>query len=84
MACILVNAIVMGLTWYPFIHKLDEATTAVNYVFTMYFFLEMTVKLVCGRGRGLRSYLHVCRPLPPWSPPPVTFLSRPSRNSLAV
>jgi hypothetical protein len=46
MACIVLNAIVMALTWYPSNEDIYEATTYINYVFTIYFLLEMLVKLV--------------------------------------
>lgn len=51
---IVLNAIALALVWYNMPEQLSQATTYLNYFFTMYFLAEMLVKLV---GLGPRLYL---------------------------
>lgn len=51
---IVANAIVMAFTWYPNDPTRDQATSILNYVFTIYFVFEMAVKLA---GMGAQQYM---------------------------
>lgn len=52
-ALIIVNTIVMCINWYGMPHSVERATNYINYVLTVYFLLEMTIKLM---ALGFKGY----------------------------
>ena len=43
---IIINTIVMCINWYGMPHSVERATNYINYVLTIYFLMEMTIKLL--------------------------------------
>lgn len=57
LAVIIVNAIVLGLVWYEMPKSVEQFTMYCNYAFTVFFGIEMLIKLV-----GMGPYIYVLDP----------------------
>jgi hypothetical protein len=56
MTMIILNAVVLGIVWYPNMpNSVDQTTTYLNYSFTFYFVIEMIIRLL---GLGPKGEVH--------------------------
>jgi hypothetical protein len=54
-SCIIINTLLMAIVWDGMPDSLSKGLDYVNYALTIYFFVEMIIKLL---GLGFRQYAH--------------------------
>ncbi len=55
LACVIINSIILAISWYEQPARFDEVTETINYVFAVVFFLEAAIKIIAYGARYFKD-----------------------------